>query len=99
MVCNTNSWCESINFNNEWEFGEDYFEGHITVNEIVKQSGITAKTVKGIIGSLVKKKVIFNIGENGNYNGFYFYRTEFEVYHEELKLTMNEMLENGVIFQ
>ena len=99
MVCNSNAWCESINFNNEWDFGEDYFEGHITVNEIVKYSGLTSRTVKGVIGSLCKKKVIYNIGENGNYNGFYFYKETFDTYREELKDTMNEMIKNGVKFE
>lgn len=98
MVCNSNSWCESINFNNEWELGEDYFEGHIAVNEIVNYSGLTAKTVKGVIGSLCKKKVIHNIGENGDCNGFSFFRKSFNEYHEELKQTMNEMIKNGVKF-
>ena len=99
MVCNTNSWCEAINFNNEWEFGEDFFESHIAVGEIVKISGLTSRTVKGVIGSLVKKKVIRNIGESGDFNGFMFHRDEFETYHEELKLTMNKMMKNGVIFK
>jgi len=98
MVCNTNPWSESINFNNEWELSEEHFEGHITVNEIAKQSRLTSRTVKGVIGSLCKKKVIYNIGENGEYNGFYFYRDEFNVYREELKIIMNEMMKDGVVF-
>ena len=101
MVCNTNSWCECIDFNkDEWLFGEDYFEGHIDLSELMEKTECKYKVnkLKGIIGSLVSKGAIENIGMNGDCNGFFFYKEVWAELRNELKATQNEMTECGVKF-
>ena len=101
MVCNTNSWCESVDFNNEeWNFCENFFEGHIDIPELMEKTEGKYKVneLKGIIGSLVSKGVIENIGMNGDCNGFFFYKEVWSELRNELKITQNEMVECGVKF-
>lgn len=101
MVCNTNSWCESIDFNkDEWMFVEDYFASHIDLAEISQNSNgaFNCAELKGVVSSLIKKDVIRNIGMNGDCNGFYFYKRIWAELKTELKDTMNAMVKSGVRF-
>jgi DNA-binding IclR family transcriptional regulator len=49
----------------------------IMVEDIVAETGLDVRTVKGLLGSLVRKDLVYYMDVNGEYNVYYSSRVEF----------------------